>query len=269
MKLLAPRFAFLAISLIAAIAVLSTRAESPRPDDPVESKWFRKLPSGVTVELLGMTDRDAKAALWWTPDGKPLAAPVTNVGLTRGGAGTQTRNIVVRVEGPSNYDLDVLWMSDRTLSSESGDSQDDMSSRGLDMATMEFPANAASWNIQMEVAAGQWVTDATLTIGGLVKSRIEGRSVIFTVPRIIERGIAIVVVEDFPGRRDVRVVAFDRDGKQLSTSASGRGWESKAFRVHDASLMGIKPDQVDHYELQSRPIETVEFRDVPLAVPKR
>jgi hypothetical protein len=91
----------------------------------------------------------------------------------------------------------------------------------------------------------------------------------FTKPHAIERGMAIVVAEDYPGQRDVRLVAFDREGRQRSTSVSDRSWEAKVFRVHDASLIGIKPDQVDRYELQSRPIETVEFRDVPLAAPKR
>jgi len=269
MSRLVPRFAFLGISLLTAFAVPSTRAETPRPDDPADSKWFRKLPSGVTVELLGITDPEAKPAVWWTPEGKPLVAPVTNIGTGRTKGGQQVRNFALRVEGASDYDLDVRWMFGEYLGGESGTGlKDGEPVRGVDFAAVNLPADAASWTIRLEVAAGRWVTDATRTADGQVKSRVEGRSVIFTPPHAIERGTAIVVAEDYPDRRNVRIVAFDKDGKQRSVSVSGPGWYSKAFRVHDASLIGVMPDEVDRYELQSRSIETVEFRDVPLKAPK-
>jgi hypothetical protein len=139
---------------------------------------------------------------------------------------------------------------------------------GMDFAGVELPGDAASWTIRLKVCAARWVTDATRTSNGEVKISTEGRSVIFTEPHAIERGTHIVVAEDFP-ERDVRVAAFDKAGRQRSTTTSNSGWYSKAFRVHDASLIGIKPEEVDRYEMQSRPIETIEFQDVPLVAPKR
>jgi hypothetical protein len=266
-----PQFRRLAPLLLTVLVILPTRADAPRRDVPAESRWVRKLPSGVTVELLGMSDPEAKPSLWWTPDGKLIATPINNVGgISRSKGDDQVRHFAVRVEGPSNDELDPIWDFGQYSGGRSGTGEKDGEPvRGVDFAVVALPRDAASWTIRLVVAAGRWVTDATRTSDGRVQSRIEGRSVIFTKPRAIERGTAIVVAEDYPDQRDVKVVAFNRDGRQRSSSLPGRGWEAKAFRVHDATLIGIKPYQVDRYELQSRPIETVEFRDVPLAAPKR
>jgi hypothetical protein len=195
--------------------------------------------------------------------------PKATLGLGRTKGGVQLRNFALRVEGPSKDELDVIWDFGKSIGAESGNILvNGDPDPGMDFAGVELPGDAASWTIRLKVSAARWVTDATRTSNGQVRTNDEGRSVIFTEPHAIERGTHIVVAEDFP-ERDVRVVAFDKQGRQRSSSVSNWGWYSKAFRVHDASLIGVKPDAVDRYELQSRPIETVEFRDVPLAAPKR
>jgi hypothetical protein len=271
MNRLIPRLRRLAPLSLAVLVILPAQAQAPRPRGPAESRWVRQLAGGVTVELLGMTNPEVKPAVWWTPDGKPLIAPIDNpAGIARTGGNEQARQFAVRVEGPTNDELDVFWHFGQYIGGRSGSGEKDgRQVRGVDFTEVALPRDAASWTIRLHFAAGRWVTDATRTPDGLVKSRIEGRSVIFTPPHAIERGTAIVVAEDYPGERDVRVVAFDREGRQRSTSGFGPGWRAKAFRVHDASLIGIKPDQVNRYEMQSRPIETVEFRDVPLTAPER
>ena len=262
-------FRFALLTLLTTTAVLSTRAGFPRPDDRADSKWFRKLPGDVTVELIGIADPEAKPAVWWTPEGKPLVAPINNVAIGRTKADQQVRTFALRVEGPSIRDREVLWDFGKFFGGEEGNGLvDGEPVHGVEFATVGMPTNAASWTIRLEVAAGRWVTDATRTSNGEVKVINEERSVIFSPPHAIDRGTAVVVAEDFPVR-DVRVVAFDKGGKQRSVSYSRGGWYSKAFRLHDASLIGIKLEEIDRIELQSRPLEKVEFRDVPLAVPQR
>ena len=141
--------------------------------------------------------------------------------------------------------------------------------RGVEFKSVELPHEATTCTIRIEVAAARWVTDATRSADGDVKISDAGRSVIFTKPHAIERGTSVVVVEDFPKPRDVQVVGFDKNGRRRSVDSTLRGQPTKAFRVHDASLIGIKPEEIDRIELQSRPFEMVEFRDVPLAAPKR
>jgi hypothetical protein len=256
--------------LLAALALLPAQAEMPRASVPAESEWVRELPGGVTVELLGVSDPEVDPDVWWTPDGKSLAAPVTNAtsdGRTK--AAAQVRAFTVRVRGPSDDDLDVHWDFGRYFGGRSGTgTRDGRPVRGVEFAVVELPADAATWTIRLEVAAARWVTAATRTSDGQGQPRPEGRSVIFTQPHAISEGTAIVVVEDYPDRQDARVVALDRDGRPLASSFTGRGMQTKDFRVHDASLRGIKPDEVERYALQFRPIEAVEFRDVPLAAPK-
>jgi hypothetical protein len=258
------KFAFL--SLLATLAVLSSQAAAQ--PQAADSTWFRKLPSGVTVELLGINDPETKPTAWWTPAGKPLDLPITKSGFGRSKGGVQLRNFVVRVEGPSKDELDVIWDFGKSYGAESGNLlvKGDPDP-GLDFAGVELPYEAERWTIRMKVCAARWVTDASRTADGTVKSSNKDRSVTFSPPHAIERGTAVVVAEDFP-ERDVRVVAFDKSGKQRSEWISRAGWYSRAFRLHDASFIGIKPEEIDRIELQSRPLETVEFQDVPLRAPK-
>jgi hypothetical protein len=269
MHRLAPRLASLVIFLITPLVVLSTRADATRQDAHAESKWRRQLPSGVIVELLGMSDPEVKPVAWWTPEGKPLAMSVAKPGFGRTGSDQQVRDFALRVEGPSKDDFDVIWDFGKYYGGESGNAiLNGDPVPGVDYAVVNLPSKATSWTIRLRIAAAGWVTDATRTSNGEVKASSEESSVIFSPPHAIERGTAVVVAEDFP-IRDVRVVAFDKSGKQRSASYSSGGWYSKAFRLHDASLIGIKPEEIDRIELQSRPFETVEFRDVPLKAPKQ
>jgi hypothetical protein len=264
------RFASPAIFLLTGFAVLSTQAETTRQDAPAESKWRRQLPSGVIVELLGMSDPQVKPVAWWTPEGKPLAMSVTKSSFGPPSSGQQSRNFALRVDGPNKDDFDVIWDFGKYYGAESGNAiLNGDPVPGVDYAVVNLPSKATSWTIKLTVAAAGWVTDATRTSNGEVKLKEEGRSVIFSPPHAIERGTAVVVAEDFPGQRDVLVVAFDKAGKRRSASGTHGGWYSKAFRLHDATLMGIKPDEIGRIELQSRPYETIEFKDVPLAAPQR
>ena len=88
-----------------------------------------------------------------------------------------------------------------------------------------------------------------------------GRSVSFSQPRATEKGFAIVVVEDYLGR-DCRVRALDRSGRSLGSNGSDA--TQKAFTSHDIEFFGVKPEGIGRVELQVRPLEGVEFKDVAL-----
>jgi hypothetical protein len=55
-------------------------------------------------------------------------------------------------------------------------------------------------------------------------------------------------------------------GKPLPPPSSDTSTQ-KAFWAHDVEFKGVKPDAIERFELQVRPFEAVEFRDVPLEAP--
>jgi hypothetical protein len=87
----------------------------------------------------------------------------------------------------------------------------------------------------------------------------------FCQPRATGKGISMVAVEDYVGF-DTQLLAFGKDGKALSSTGSRS--PTKSFCVHDQEFRVEKLEQIDRFELQVRPIEEVEFKDVPLEAPK-
>jgi hypothetical protein len=75
-------------------------------------------------------------------------------------------------------------------------------------------------------------------------------------------GTDIVVTED-DMVYDFRLVAFDRVGKRHDNfhADNHRG---KTFRMHDLELPTLKPEAIERFEVQVRPLETIEFNDVAL-----
>jgi hypothetical protein len=230
-------------------------------DDQAKSAWLRNLPGGVTVELLGVCDPLAQPPRWWAPDGKPITEPVIDtLGIVPVNYRGRHRIFVVRIQG--DLDPTAEWDHDN------GDSQGGSSMKnrqqlpGVIYALMEVPANAKSKTVRLKVAATPWVTAATYRPQGPFDTLSDGRSVSFSQPRATERGFAIVVVEDYLGR-DTRVNAFDRSGKRLGSTESNA--KQKAFTAHDIEFFQIKPEEIGRVELQARPLEAVEFKDVALA----
>ncbi len=76
----------------------------------------------------------------------------------------------------------------------------------------------------------------------------------------------MVVVDDYLDC-DTRVLAFNRAGQELSSRLNIS--KQKAFRVRDIEFRVPKTDTIMRYEFQVRPLEAVEFTNVPLDVPTR
>jgi hypothetical protein len=229
-------------------------------DDQVKSAWIRKLPGGVTVELLGVCDPQAKLPRWWEPDGKPLAKPVIDtVGIDLGDFRRRHRIFAVTIQGDLNPTVNWDHGGGSGMSGSSLKNGEQL--RGAVYALVEVPTNKRRKTVSLKVAATPWVTVATYRPGGPYDIPSDGRSVSFSRPRATEKGFAMVVVEDFVGR-DTGVRAFDQAGKGVG--ATGGKDTQKAFTAHDNEFFGVKPEEIGRVELQVRPLEAVEFKDVAL-----
>jgi hypothetical protein len=229
-------------------------------DDQAKSAWLRNLPGGVTVELLGVCDPLAEPPKWWTPDGKPLAEPVIDTfGIVLDDVRRRHRIFVVRVLGDLNPT--VAWDHGDGGGQGGSSMKNREQLRGVVYALMEVPLNAKRKTVRLKVAATPWVTVATYRPQGPYDTPSGGPSVSFSQPRATEKGFAIVVVEDYLGR-DCRIRAFDRSGRSLGSNESDA--TQKAFTSHDIEFFGVKPEGIGRVELQVRPLEEVEFKDVAL-----
>jgi hypothetical protein len=229
-------------------------------DGQASSAWVRKLPGDVNVELLGVCDPLAEPAKWWMPDCKPLAEPIIDtLGIVPADFRRRHRIFVVRVRGDLNPT--VAW----DHGDGGGQSGSSMKNReqlpGVIYALMAVPPDAKIKAVRLKVAATPWVTVATYRPQGSYDTPSGDRSVSFGRPRATEKRFAVVVVEDYVGR-DTSVNAFDRTGKRLSSR--GDNQTQKAFTLHDIEYFGVKPEEIGRVELQVRPLEAVEFKDVAL-----
>jgi serine/threonine protein kinase len=84
--------------------------------------WTARLPSGVTVELLGVAENPSLHRPWWRPDGSPMeSAPYGFLGASVGdGPGTVKREIAVRVRSLPAAPVDVQWRFEPPCDSAGG-----------------------------------------------------------------------------------------------------------------------------------------------------
>jgi hypothetical protein len=248
----------LACVIYAALAISPIFADGP------PSKWSRTLPDGTTVELLGVCDPVTRE--WWTPDGKPIAEPICDV-RDEGQTDNRRRQraFAVRVLGP-DINPTVEFLHDPYSGGLGGSARKGGKEvPGVEMQSLDFPKGMSKTDVALKVAATPWVTKAGYRYGYAQEKPSDGRNVAFTLPRVTEKGTAIVVIHDFLGQ-DARVVASRKDGKQIGSNGSHS--TQAAFCVHDIEFFAAKPEDLERIELQVRPIETVEFKDVPLDAPK-
>jgi hypothetical protein len=250
--MLHPRFALIAFFLLPIVN-----------DDPPKSKWVRSLPYGVTVELLGICD--PASGEWWTPDGTALAEPICRIFDFGADRNMRQRGFAVRVKGP-DINATVQWIFDPYSGGQGGSAvKDGEMLPGVRWQITGFPTNLHRASVSLKVAGTPWVTAATYRYSFVPDVVSKERTVSFCQPRVTEKGISMVVVEDHVGF-DAQLLAFGKDGKALSSTGSTGA--NRIFCVHDQEFRVDKLEKIERFELQVRPIEAVEFKNVPLDAPK-
>jgi len=252
----------------------------PKPTGP----WTVTLPSGVTVELVGVSEHSMDGAWqanspWWAPDGTPLPqAPRKNFGRSGGHAQGKPRQIelMVRMDGefPGTYgraweyfDPDTGERLGGTGWSSSGDV-----CIGYIFVTVEQPA----LTVKFGVAATEWeVIASSDETGGETTSR--GPFGAAFAPAEEEDGKVKVTAFHNVSDRDVRVVAIvntDSDDSDNTGDVIASTWHgSRSPANHPAatypnqievSFSGVNLEDIQEFQVQVRPYEWAEFKDVAL-----
>ena len=143
--------------------------------------WTARLPSGVTVELLGVAEDPSLNRPWWRPDGTPLVAfagpraeprrpwrrpdgaPLESAPYDFLGAsvaaepGKVTRQIAVRLRNLAGHPVDVQWRFDPPCDSSGGGMPTQIGIPVADLRALvvRVPAAAPTLTVRVGVAAGR------------------------------------------------------------------------------------------------------------------
>jgi RNA polymerase sigma factor (sigma-70 family) len=239
------------------------KAEQPRPK-PLVSPWSKRLASGITVDLVGVSPSPPAPGSWRLPDGSPLIeVPYDRQpGRVQPGPDQQAREFAIRLRGLPAGPATVRW--DIRPAGATAVGMPEKNGRPVSdvmAAAVAMPAGRAVCTVRFGLAAGPWTTEASGQ-GGLAQGG-EKVSVVFGTARPFNGGAAITVSTNLI-EPDLRLVAVDADGNEQMPTGSHSGGAGNVLSQIDAEF-SLPPERVKEFRLQSRPFEWAEFANVWLS----
>jgi beta-lactamase regulating signal transducer with metallopeptidase domain/tetratricopeptide (TPR) repeat protein/5-hydroxyisourate hydrolase-like protein (transthyretin family) len=273
------------VIIAAAAALLSTATFEPQAaaetgggdsSAGAAAAGVRTLSSGTKVEVLAIgTNADwEKPQRWWRPDGTPLVSvPFRTVSDRISNSDFQmARQCVVFVsELPSGTTVHSEGINGAGMTSWPIVKLDGQTNpRGYYSALLRFAKRQANFGLRIDVAAGEWKTIGTAIAEGETSFGFGDVKSVVTVTQASSIMVpnwgesTAAVISYAPFHQDVRVVAVDKTGKQHTagqTENSSVGDGSRTLTQFD--FRGLKIDDIDQLEFQTRDFESVEFDDLP------
>ncbi len=254
-------------------SALAEDQSSKVTQDESKKTFEARLPSGITVELLGVSENPSKDRPWWRPDGSPLAdRPYDSL------KGDVTIHQPYRDQPHVVREFAVLL---HNMPSESVGTQIEFEPKrhsiereypklldnytgDLHAAAVIFLDRPAAGIVRFGVANGPWGTTAERNQGdtGLHMYPID-RGVVFSEP--VEKADKTVVATVAYGKVDgeKRIVAVDDKGKEYTASSMHDGFVGDIVQM-TATFSNLPLEQIKQFRFQSRPYKWVEFRNVSL-----
>ena len=239
--------------------------QTPRSIDVVENSgepWIARLPSGVTVELLGVSENPSKDKPRWRPDGSPLAErPYDWLGASVGNEKAKiAREIVVRLRNVPSEAVGVSWQFDPPCDFATGNpSRLGSGMKDIRAVAIRVPGASRTVTVRFGVAAGPWKTVAEGQGRG---GDVLGGDAVFS-PAVAKDGNSIISVAHRFADQEVRVVADGLDGQERVGTPGPNGGGGKLFQM-TATFSKALPKDIRKFRLQTRPYQWVEFRNVSL-----
>ncbi len=231
--------------------------------------WVVTLPSGVTVELIGVSENPSGGKAWWRPNGSPLAKrPYYRTGARVSSPleDRVSREVAVRLGNIPAQKFTIRWVFEPPGSYVGGRALDAdgkaISSMRVVAVATDIQAGQDRTTVKFGVAIGPWRTTVTSGArgGGSVSS--ENVKALFSIA-IENKGDVIVVVAHNVADRDYRVVAVNTAGKVIPGSIFSAGVDGDV-RQTTARFIDTRLDQIKEFSLQVRPFEWAEFKNVSL-----
>lgn len=267
-----------AVGIIAALRP-AVRAQSNATGSP--ASWKQTLPNGATVEVLGVSDPHLSPAVWWKPDGTPLAAPPIDPENTVTSTAKQQRIFAVRITPPPGSTEDPGTTFDAHGMSVGGYGRGMLTSKGRHLPDVSIiltvpqadtaPARAdvhadtvpAQTDLRCGAAAGAWQTQAT-QVEDFAEAAGSSGNVIFSRLSEIKGSTAITVTTTLASTvAQWRVLAVDTTGKVYTSGGRGRVG-GNGVQQETCVFEGLPVGKVKEVRFQTRPYQWAEFKNIAL-----
>ena len=238
---------------------------APQAGQPVRVE----LPGGGILELVAIGEHPSKDRPWWAPDGTSTAAPYDDFGGRSHAENEIGREFAIRWIKEPNNGVTAWWTINGNGSGSAGGTARGPGGKpigGLQASAVLFRKETMTCSISINVATAPWTTqaetDGLAYASGSTYRGSKKTSFMFT-PAFASEGKLILTVGHTIFDQDIRIVALDQGGKIVGVDHSGGGGVHE-FRQTTAKLENLALTDVNKFELQSRPYERFEIRDISL-----
>ena len=253
----------------------ATKSQPALNPERSQTTFKARLPSGVTVEFLGVSDNPSLNRPWWRPDGSPLAErPYDSLGDTKSrGKDEIAREFAVRLGNlPSepeavgtSWELGLhLGLHETSSWSRGNPMRLGTSVDDLRAMFARVPAATKTLTVRFGLAAGPW--DTLLKCGqrgnmGVAPGTRSG--VIFAEPIENTDKTIVAQVSYRRGYGQERIVAVDNKGQEHTASSTHNPVAADVAQL-TAVFSDLSLKEIKEFRFQSRPYQWVEFRNVSL-----
>lgn len=238
------------------------RAGEPDEKEVPDRRWTRTLPSGATVEVIGVSSVPSGPQTWWRPDGTPLdPAPCDPIENQAGADDVTDKVFVIRVSRIPR-EADHEWSIAEASGSVQGPTKrDGKRLPGLFETISTLPADARNCTIRFKVAVGPWKTIQTTAKNSGCGGTKDGASYICGHAIAIATGTSLSVTHNIQNQA-VRLVAVGVAGSE-HPGVSRSTIDVTVFR--QVTFEFDQPlEQIKEFRLEARPYEQVEIPSIAL-----
>jgi hypothetical protein len=226
-----------------------------------EDGFKAALSNGVTVELIGICEYPPEGKKWWRPDGEELAETFNVKETDTISAGGKQYALLYKIAGPN----DKTFWADIEFSHGTGSLMvtDLQGLRINDVFGMKvfIDEQRAETSVKVNAAAGPWTVNIGYNGVGVLSTAKDGYGVIFAIPQQTDKGVTLVVSDDF-NNCDRRVIAID-DNNEVHKGFNSAAGAGKTHQTN-AIFSDITLDKIKEFQFQTRPQERVIFKNVSL-----
>lgn len=262
---------------------------------PAEAEAKDRFSFGGKVEILAIGTHDENPDRWWDQEGKPLVslpAPLVGCFVPQWDDDGQRlpsmhfvwkksgqvasddpawRRIVFRIHDLPE-DAQVNWQIPAGRASGEGEVtvEGKQGPKGYFSRYFGIPTDQKTASLKVGIATGPWKKAvAAQPFGRQATGQVDGKGavkcVVFSGGFDTAQGAVVVVSHNYFDQ-NFRIIAFDKQGKLHASADNGKLSAGDIYQSH-GSFPGLKRDDIDRFEFQTRDYEYVELKGLPLAPP--
>ncbi|MCA9111809.1 MAG: hypothetical protein KDA52_17785, partial [Planctomycetaceae bacterium] len=254
-----------AVVLLGMSTFLLTSAETADDESQETAQAEPTFSFGGKVEEVTIGTQDEEPQQWWDAEGQVLASPSftwEKSGNVSADSMIQ-RRVAFRVDDLPE-DAQVLWTIDVASAFATGRATTSEPRPNSQYFARSFGLSndARTFNIRIGVATGPWKTAAQMDAASNSSLGSHDLSLTCSGAVLTEQG-TMAVISHNDSDHNIRIVAVDKQGNLHDSRTRG---QVGAGKITQMTLLfpDQLPDDIDHFEFQTRDYEWVEINDLPL-----